>query len=339
MEDIKNIELFDDLTLEPRLQEYLKKLSYYKKNNIEPSVNIKKEYEITRDDQTRIMAFLKGHQDIYSFNSQDKYNKQEQELNNSFKIKYEDYKQDPRYERLQKKLQRDRDANLGKNNYNKSNIPGINNNNFITDAEYLKKENSNFFLDSQKYSSDYYLNVRNNSRRTYANDNVVPKIEYNQYLSHSQSDDARIKNMHDNNDISKLITELDSYRKHTNTIYQHSSDMDHDTKINVPVVNSRDKKYINTTSYQAVPLKSGSINAIGGTRDIDTENNLIRGLPERDAKFKSLGYPNYSDHSFGFISSDLQDPAHTVLPFPRGGNLTRLENDYRRAKPYEREYY
>jgi hypothetical protein len=34
MEDFKNIDLDNNLTFEPRLQEYLKKLTNYKKNNI-----------------------------------------------------------------------------------------------------------------------------------------------------------------------------------------------------------------------------------------------------------------------------------------------------------------
>lgn len=94
-----------------------------------------------------------------------------------------------------------------------------------------------------------------------------------------------------------------------------------------------------TKSYQAVALRGKGVNAIGGTREIDNDNCLIKGLPERDAKFKSLGYPNYSDHSFQYISEDIQDPNHVVLPFPRGGVPSRLENNYRRAKPYNRDIY
>ena len=163
MEDFRNIDLDNNLTFEPRLQEYLKKLSYYRKNKIQPTNNLEREFNITKEDKLRIKAFLSGRKDIYSIESQDRYSSQEE---SGFSIKYDDYKNDPRYERLQKKIQRDKDAVNNKYSYGTGGeITGYNRcpqTNFMTDNEYQKHEESNHFLDSKPYVSDHYLNVRNN---------------------------------------------------------------------------------------------------------------------------------------------------------------------------------
>ena len=169
-------------------------------------------------------------------------------------------------------------------------------------------------------------------------DSFPPEIQYRQTLQYSQDQDAKNVLPHNHN-VDELIGKLDSYRDQTNTIYQYSADMDIENKISIPSINSNNKKYLNTSKYQAVPLRGNGTNLIGGTRDVDTENCLMKGLPERDAKFKSLGYPNYSDHSLQYISKDIQDPNHVILPFSRGGINSRNENNFKKAKQYTREIY
>ncbi len=93
MEDFKNIELKNNLTLEPRLQEYLKKKSYYKKNNIDPPFDLEREFNISRDDKLRIKGFLTGAKDLYC--DEDKYVTPEENM--GFAIKHDDFKNDPRY--------------------------------------------------------------------------------------------------------------------------------------------------------------------------------------------------------------------------------------------------
>jgi len=322
MEDFKNIDIDNNLTFEPRLQEYIKKLNYYKKYNIAPPFNLEREYSITREDKIKIKNFLHGRYDITKIELQEERDEYVIPAQNTFGITHDDYKKDPRYERLQKKLQRDRDATQNRHSYgNGAEIQG-NDNKFITDEQYQKLEESKHFLDNKPYYSDYALNVGHHSKRVY---DVHPlKIQYNQRPHNSQHRDSRQDLPHDNN-LSNIIAKLDSFKKHTNTIYQHPQHMD---------IYSNQK--INNNN-QAVPMRGNRVNLIGGTRDVDIENCLIKGLPERNAKFKSLGYPNYSDHSFGYISGDIQDPKHVVLPFPRGGEASRLENDFRRAKPYQRQ--
>jgi hypothetical protein len=133
-----------------------------------------------------------------------------------------------------------------------------------------------------------------------------------------------------NNKVNEITQKLDKYKNDTNTIHSYPEDMDNVNK-------SYSKSGFKNNSNASVPMRGSGVNRIGGTRDVDVENRLMKGLPERDAKFKSLGYPNYSEHSFDYISNDIQDPKHVVLPFPRGGDVTRLENNFKRSKPYYRE--
>lgn len=324
MEDFRNIELDNNLTFEPRLQEYIKKLNYYKKNNIAPSFDLEREYSITKEDKLKIRTFLKGRYDITKIELNDSHDEYVLPIQNTFGISHDDYKKDPRYERLQKKLQRDRDATYNRYSYGngaeiKSNDTGL-----MTDEQYQKLEESKHFLDNIPYRSDYALNVGQRSKRVY--DVHPPRIQYNQRPHNSQCRDTRNDLPHDNN-LLDIITKLDGFREHTNTIYQYPVDMD-------IYPNQNQKTGIN---QQAVPMRGKNVQLVGGTRDVDIENCLMKGLPERNAKFKSLGYPNYSDHSFGYISGDIQDPNHVVMPFPRGGEVSRLENNFRRSKPYQRE--
>jgi hypothetical protein len=174
MEDFRNIDLKNNMTLEPRLQEYLKKKSYFKKHNIDPSYNLEREHGITKDDKLRLRAFMRG--DINCMDSAPTQSIIEDTGDTGFQIKHDDYKSDPRYEKLQKKIQRDKDANMSKYSYGNGpvitgymNSTSSMNNNKYTDDEYMKDTERGQFLDSTPYTSDYSLNVGKKSNRVYDN--------------------------------------------------------------------------------------------------------------------------------------------------------------------------
>lgn len=98
------------LHLEPRLQEYIKKKAYYKKNKIEPVVPLEKEFTISREDARRLQAWSKGERDIYNHKKQDRYMDSDDDAP-AFEFDPEEvYKADPRYKHLLKKVKRDKDA-------------------------------------------------------------------------------------------------------------------------------------------------------------------------------------------------------------------------------------
>lgn len=234
-----------------------------------------------------------------------------------------------------KKIQRDRDANMAKYNFAGScNMGGydfMNNTShdkYVTDEEYQQMEEQKHFLDSRPYYSDYSLNVRNPSCRTY--DNHPAKIQYKQYVPWERANREPGPDLNtENSDFDKLQFRLNNFKTKTNRIYQFPEDMD----------NNYFQSSYETNSSSSVPLRGKGVQRMGGTRDVDVENCLIKGLPERNAKAKSFGYPNYSDHSFDFISDDIQDPKHVVMQFPRGGESSRLDKNFKSAKPYKREIF
>lgn len=58
--------------------------------------------------------------------------------------------------------------------------------------------------------------------------------------------------------------------------------------------------------------------------DQTIKNELILGMPSHASK--SYGYNDVFEHSLDYIDGDIQEPNHVVLPFPRGGIPSRLEN-------------
>jgi hypothetical protein len=346
---MEDIECSGGITLEPRLQEYLNKRTYYKKNNIIPSISLENEYQITSTDIKLLKDFLKGDKNVYTQHNQSKYAKYTDNINMTDSseycngMNYEDkntffasreFKNDPHYKLLQKKMQRDKDAMKQRNDYSSytymaPTVP-IERNNYVEDAFDQPQ-----FLDESKnikVDNKYRINFQRKDTRTYHNE---PKILYKEYPSLVQNNKVKEPVMIHDPKIDNLIGNLDSYSNHVNTNYHYKNEMDTENKIAIPNVNIKDKKYVNTSSYQPVPYMSSK----EGLRDIGAESYVKTGIPSRDTSKKSYGYKNLAEHYFDYITDDIQDPDHVVMPFPRGGEPTRQDNTTTaRARPkYVRE--
>src|SRR5438876_302756 len=87
---LKNMNCNDDIMLEPRLQEYLKKKKFYKENNIDYCISPEKEFQITSFDKKILKSFLKGKRDIYdnkNYNKMEKNNNKKKNLFPSSRFK------------------------------------------------------------------------------------------------------------------------------------------------------------------------------------------------------------------------------------------------------------
>jgi hypothetical protein len=365
MDDLNNIYCKRGISLEPRLQEYLKKKKFYKNYNSNPSVPLEKEFMITNEDKRRIKAFLNGDDDLYDSDKVEKYidPPNDELLNQMFPSN--ELKNDPRFDRQRLKMERDNEAMKMRHNYSNYTFdsPNLIQNN---DGMYMKqptklktqpkhkqyinasrleedpidrmielqeeKEKDIFseptFLDSRgfDYENKYSLHYKDNDPRTY---NHPPKTQNNVRQPYTQYDCA-YKLPHDNN-LNNIIGKLDTYTKHTNTIYQHSAEMDTENKMSIPCVNSNNKKYINTADYKSVPYMGKN----GELRNVDYETYLKNPFPTRSAR--SFGHNTTAEHSFQYISNDLQSADHTVMPFPRGGENTRTNNHATSRPTYTRE--
>jgi len=76
IEKINNAVFLDGtMSLEPRLQEYLKKKIFYKREGFEPHIKLSKTYQITPQDRIAMKNFLNGKTNIYTKGN---YNTQQQ---------------------------------------------------------------------------------------------------------------------------------------------------------------------------------------------------------------------------------------------------------------------
>lgn len=97
------------IMLEPRIQQYIQKKKYYKKNKIEPSVAPEIEYQITDMDKMRIREYMKGNKNMYSIEAQERYTPELVVKGFEFDPD-EAYKSDPRYKNYQKKVSKTMNA-------------------------------------------------------------------------------------------------------------------------------------------------------------------------------------------------------------------------------------
>src|SRR5277367_5573557 len=100
------------IQLEPRLQEYLKRKKFNEENDIEPPIPEEKEFCITPHDLNIIKRYKQGKKNIYTPKriAKDPHFVRPNTGDFDGDPFDMDFKKDPRYQRLQKKMQSHRDA-------------------------------------------------------------------------------------------------------------------------------------------------------------------------------------------------------------------------------------
>ena len=327
----------DGIMLEPRLMEYLKKQNFNSENNIEPTVPLEKTYQITKDDRKRIKRFLKGKKDIYSLNSLSKdstfldvsKNKMtgfDSELN---------YINDPRYERIKKKAEKNKNAIAQKDNHlnlfeKNKNDDDILKNEFNYHKEYRNnnyyKNNSDTYLLNSKeedymYDNPYYQ--YNKEKKPEMMYNNVPKINKNRLIPTQIGSDINSSNPHD--------PEFDNFFKQFDSVDNNN-------------YNNHYEKFIDKTSSKIEPTRSMNNKETRNeyikaplvykqNRNINSDSYLRYGVNSRASK--SVGYENPVEHYFQYIDPEIQDPRFVVndraIP-------TRSFNK-KIAKPYIRDIF
>lgn len=108
-EDAFNI---GSIQLEPRLQEYIRRKQFNEENDIEPSIPEEKEFCITPHDQRIIKRFKQGKTKLYTSRrlARDPHFVKPDATSFEEMNTEDEFKKDPRYKRLQKKLQSHKDA-------------------------------------------------------------------------------------------------------------------------------------------------------------------------------------------------------------------------------------
>jgi|SaaInlStandDraft_4_1057021.scaffolds.fasta_scaffold04430_5 hypothetical protein len=292
----------DELMLDPRLAEYVKKRQYYKEHDLETKF-LQKKYSITEDDMRKIKAYKKGHKKVYQDVHKDLIDPSEA------KFPSNDFEKDKRLERIKAKQQRETDANNQRHDFG---VISKSYDMYRKDRPFASASGNDFakssfhpmewLASSNDEVRNYDDNVRPSESLGGTNTYVNPKSKYNSYISN----DTTVNNGNDNT-LDSIIGQLDSYKNTADGTNYRNMMFDDDNERNMP-----NEKYNglrdNEAEYNAVPFM-GSNN--GFDRDIGVDTYMKFGTtPFRSGK--SLGYPSTIEHSFNYISPDIQDPNHVV---------------------------
>ena len=327
---LKNIRCDGGLSLEPRLQEYMKKKKRYKDNNIKPCISLEREFQITRDDLNKIKAFLKG--------KRNQYTPEQSWLKKNICLDKQSFPS---------KDFRDNDSRVIKPNKPDKNEDVINRGMFYpgSDKQYyedpLKEESQ--LMDARDFTSGFNLDSRFDPRtdpRMYPGNetaNINPHMS--QYKVRHQQIDPKIKkrirrsrrrskkNLSGYIDICK---EKGACQDHDDKpIYRKTPGMEREEGYVVPKIaheaNRNINQHLSTNGYLDPTQEYG---------DVGLETCMIHGMPSRT--LKSYGFRNPVEHYFQYIDDDIQNPNNVVFPIPRGGISTRIDNA-KQARPYYRD--
>lgn len=290
-----------NITLEPRLQEYIRKKKHYNQFDIKPSIPVEQEFNISHDDKKKIIKFFKSKEDLLKPHQLN--NIQETDNLDLFFPSEFTRIDDPRVKKI----------------INKTN-------------DKLPK-NMGMFAPNKHEKSCY--TAQNNTPQKHSRHYKIPEIKYKTTIYNEPLDNTKNisnNNCHEENhnrSVNDIFNNLDKYSKHTSPEF---TDVDNNYKL------------IKKNNYNKADSYNNKIPYLGykrNNRNIDIETDIQQGLPSRlfTQKAKTHGYINPHEHYFDYISPDIQDPEHVVLPFPRGGFNTRLQNKQNNNNQITREIY
>lgn len=316
----------NQLSLEPRLQEYIRKRKFYAENNIQVEVPIEKEFQITNNDLKIIKAFFQGRRDMY-----EQGNKEFNELNKNKKKKKQYFESksyrddDPRVQKINP-IRKDKPANLGMfvpddgDYYYESDIRDVDE---IMDYRDLSDTNKNINKRHNKHFNSR-LNPYIDSR-TYDKSELLSQYKVNRpskYDDYGRDPRNRytVNELENNNLESENIKTHTRYGETARPSRSGKSRMDKDNK-----------RSMSTQDYVFGLNKKKTL------RNADCETELMRGVPHHT--LKTCGYRNPQEHYFDYIDDDLQNPDDSTFELgPRGGASTRLTNRVTaRPRSYTRE--
>ena len=317
-----------NLDLEPRLVEYLKRKKFYEEKDIN-TVSLERQYQISKYDLKIISEYQsKDKKDCdlgdpgerqYIQRRVKNYD-ENTDLIDCSKARFPSNNiHDPRLERINEKMKRERDASQHKSNTNNlkdtydmyrrdfsSTTSRDFDNEFSLDNvrdEMNTGLNCNFEANSPSNVHELINSTTTNqynSPKPKIQNHYAPEIEYNQ-RQHLQRPGNQDKQFNFGSGY--------TYRKPETPQFQRGNTFDVDNKVNIPTNNCR-KSDLNAL-----------YNNVGGgeMKNIDYENYVKYGYPT--SKARSLGFENPAEHSFHFIDSDIQDPKHVIFDRPISSRL------------------
>jgi hypothetical protein len=300
----------NDIMLEPRLLEFLRKKEYYKKNNINSAISPEKEYMITNNDIKKIKMFIRGQKDIY--------NNKHHELNtntfNKTKFPSARFKKDKRVKNIKKPNKNTGIKNMGMfvPDEGRSFYEGkVDYNNGMMDSRDFVM---NDFVSDPRVDKRIPQNVQSNINNSYNKNYVQGQVDNRRYSSHP----------HDKNYLNSLVTHeyISGPTRNDNNVGRSTGPIPYEFNVN-------NTQPMHSMQNNSIPYTENTL------RDTILETEMLRGMPTRT--MKSYGYRNQEEHHYDFIDPSFQQAANSVLPFPQGGEPTRSSNRRQNRKRYTRK--
>lgn len=312
------------IMLEPRLQEYIKKVKIYKQNNIDPGVSLKTQYLITKDDMMKISSFMKGNKHIYPKTKLPKSSKH-LSSQNSLKFPSSSWKSDSR---VPKNLKNDY-INPNDTLMFSSMQPNIDNSNIIDHRDFSSPISTRA---DPYYSFQSFENIYNGKIYQPKSNGKKPYFDALENQAKSYSDLSRIGDRHSYHWENSNNIGSDRYGSLPIDDFHSSSFMDEEHKLVIPNVNFKNGKQLDTSGYTPIPFMGHGT----GPRDVEMELEIQQGMPLHPRN-KSYGYPPTEEFNFDYAPIEYQDPDHVVFPTPRGGISTRVFNKSIKHKQKKRQ--
>jgi len=292
--------------IEPRLAEYYSRKKFNKKNNIEDNDQLlEKLYQITNYDIKIINDFIKtGSISAKNFENQLMCDYVEIPKEKQ-KFESEELMNDYRFQRLKKKYETDKNANIARDNI--SNL-SRNYDNFITD--YNCPENNKSTNQSTNQSINQSKINQNSRYQTYSNPYILNK-----------ENPTDVKEPWNVNIPSKIQLNQVVYDNQYNSYQEHSPSLDNilDKTKKYKEKVDRYNDYVKPDDY--TDLSKLKFEQDTSERNINVENYIKYGNPT--SKAKSLGFENPVEHFFSYIDDSIQDPDHVCFDRPQ---MTRTMN-------------
>lgn len=342
--DIRSIQL------EPRLQEYIRKKKFNKENNIMPEIPEEQEFCITKQDLQIIKKYKQGKSRIYTSNRLSKQEYFVKPIMYDFDNTENDFKKDPRYKRLQKKMESHRIAQDKIRNFD----------NIDSDYEIFHRSNPydkfNKSNKSMKIAKPYYENndddisygtiddsimmdsrdlvlgpsrpIKNNTKK-----HMINRSDLNDFGAFGNFNDYSNKEYCYN--PNKKANNPNTYNHPPKIAYNDiltpqrvNGGLEHNSNINdiIGDVDNYNRHLNKTYEYIDPTIRTNTRKEHynryqsvpfmygNGLPDVCLEDSLRGGI--RDSSKKSIGFKNPFENQFYYISKDISDPNHTVQMWP-----------------------
>lgn len=370
--ELEDFECDGGIMLEPRLQEYLNKKNYYRKNNINSSVSPEMEFQITKEDIKKIRRLMRGKRDIYD----------------QQKFPLNDKKRKKKFKKMQKddrvlsvpQLNETKPVNMGMfapdNNDNEYfyEVMSRKPNRLLDTRDMMDKVNFGLEYEVDNQSIDNItakkhkkrIKKHKDKRNNYIISNLEPEYNMSKKSHHTPKKYTKHNLRLNNNQIPNSMPrfegpafnlpypdqrqkqkEWNPYVEYNYMPSEHSANIAKQRGY-IPEYEINEQSEMDFENRMIIPrVKHNSKKNLNnnpvpfmeygkGISNIEVENELIMSMPSRT--FKSYGYRNPEEHYFNYVDNDIQSSHNTVLPFPRGGEATR-NNNKSSAKSVSRKIY